>query len=86
MMKSIMMKNIEIMISDKEDNIIKKKLIHLEIVIKINLELMGGSEFVFDYVQLLYYKCHKIGLNHDGLYVNSLDWIKNKKSKSKYQH
>ena len=47
---------------------------------------MGGSEFVFDYVQLLYYNCHKIGLNHDGLYVNSLDWIKNKKSKSKYQH
>ena len=47
---------------------------------------MGGSEFVFDYVQLLYYKCHKIGLNHDELYVNSLDWIKNKKSKSKYQH
>ena len=25
-----------------------------------NLESMKGSEFVFDYVQLLYYKCHKI--------------------------
>ena len=24
-----------------------------------NLESMKGSEFVFDYVQLLYYKCHK---------------------------
>ena len=27
-----------------------------------NLALMKGTEFVFDYVQLLYYKCHKI--NH----------------------
>ena len=55
-------------------------MIHLEIVIKINLELMGGSEFVFDYVQLLYYKCHKINLNLGGLYIDSLDWIKNKKA------
>ena len=40
---------------------------------------MEGSEFVFDYVQLLYYKCHKIDPNHRGLYVDSPDWIKNKK-------
>ena len=39
---------------------------------------MEGSEFVFDYVQLLYYKCHKIDPNHGGLYVDSPDWIKNK--------
>ena len=25
---------------------------------------MGGSDFVFDCVQLLYNKCHKINLNH----------------------
>ena len=55
-------------------------MIHLEIGIKINLELMGRSEFVFDYVQLLYYKCHKINLNLGGLYIDSLDWIKNKKA------
>ena len=34
---------------------------------------MKCSEFVFDYVHLLYYKCHKINLNHG-------DWIKNKKA------
>ena len=28
-----------------------------------NLESMRGSEFIFDYVYLLYYKCHKIKLN-----------------------
>ena len=41
---------------------------------------MGGSEFVSDYVHLLYYKCHKINLNRGGLYMDSPDWIKNKKA------
>ena len=43
-----------------------------------NLEkLMNGIKFVFDYVYLLYYKCHKInpycGVSHD-------DWKKNEKN------
>ena len=41
---------------------------------------MRGSEFVFDYVQLLYYKCHKINLNCGGSYIDSPNWIKNKKA------
>ena len=41
---------------------------------------MRGSEFVFDYVQLLYYKCHKIKLNCGGSYIDYPDWIKNKKA------
>ena len=45
-----------------------------------NLELMKGSEFVFYYVQLLCYKCHKINLNCGGSYIDSHDWIKNKKA------
>ena len=40
---------------------------------------MGDSEFVFDYVNLLYYKCYKINLNRGGSYIDSPDWIKNKK-------
>ena len=40
---------------------------------------MRGSKFVFDYVQLLYYKCHKINLNHEGSKIDSPDWIKDKK-------
>ena len=40
---------------------------------------MKGSEFVFDYVQLLYYKSYKINPNCGGSYVDSLDW-KNKKA------
>ena len=38
-----------------------------------------GSEFVFNYVHLLYYKCHKINQNPGGSYIDSPDWIKNKK-------
>ena len=39
---------------------------------------MKGSEFVFDYVQLLFYKCHKINRNCSGSYIDSPDWIKEK--------
>ena len=35
-----------------------------------NLELMKGSEFVFNYVQLLHYKCHKINPSNDGSYID----------------
>ena len=40
---------------------------------------MKSNEFVFDYVYLLYYKCHKINPKCGGSYIDSLDWIKNKK-------
>ena len=41
---------------------------------------MKGSECVFDYVHLLYYNCHKINPNCGGSYVDSPNWIKNKKA------
>ena len=41
---------------------------------------MKGSEFVFSYVHLLYYKCHKIHLNRHGSYIDSPDWTKKKKA------
>ena len=40
---------------------------------------MKGSEFVFNYSHLIYYKCHKINPNHSDSNVDSPDWIKNKK-------
>ena len=43
---------------------------------------MKDSEFVFDYVHLLYYKCHKINSNRAGSHIDSPGWIKkNKKTK-----
>ena len=41
---------------------------------------MRESEFIFDYFQLVYYKCHKINLNRGGSYIDSPEWIKNKKA------
>ena len=41
---------------------------------------MKGSRFVFDYVQLLYYKCHEIKPNHGGSYIDTPDQIKKKKA------
>ena len=40
---------------------------------------MKGSNIVFEYVHLLYYKCHKINLNRGGSYIDSPDWMKSKK-------
>ena len=41
---------------------------------------MKGSEFVFAYVQLLHYEWHKTNFNCCGSYIDSPDWIKNKKA------
>ena len=38
---------------------------------------MRGSE---RYVNLLYYRCYKINPNRGGLYIDSPDWIINKKA------
>ena len=41
---------------------------------------MKGKKILFDYVHLLYYKCHRINPNHDRSYIDSFDWIKTKKA------
>ena len=41
---------------------------------------MKDGEFVFYYVHLLYYKCHKINPDYSGSYIDSPDWRKNKKA------
>ena len=43
-------------------------------------ESMKGSDFVFDSVNLLLYKLHKISLNRGGSYIDSSEWLKNKKA------
>ena len=49
--------NIEIMMGSETDDIIE--------------ELFGGSEFIFDNVDLLYYKFHKVSLNCGGTNMDS---------------
>ena len=51
--------NIKIMINDGADEVTKKLFYSLKDRYQNNLESKKCSEFVFDYVHLLYYKCHK---------------------------
>ena len=43
-------------------------------------ESMRGSEFIRDCVALLYYHLQKIGLKRGGSYIDSPEWLKNKKA------
>ena len=72
--------SIEIMMNDKADEIIEEIFHSLKSRYQSNLESTKGSGFVLDYLQLLWYKCHKINSNYSGLLIGSPDWIKNKKT------
>ena len=64
------------MINDIADEVIKVLFNSLKSRYQNNLELMKGSEFVFDYIHLLYYK---VNPNRCGSYIDYPDWIKIKK-------
>ena len=56
--------NTECMIYDNTDEVIEERFESLLNRYQIGLEtLMRGSDFIFDLVHLLYYKCHKINPN-----------------------
>ena len=58
---------IEIMINDKSNEIIEELFQSLLSRYQIGLETsIGGSDFIFDFAHLLYYKCHKIDLKYGG--------------------
>ena len=42
-------------------------------------ENMRGSDFAFDGVNLLYYDFNKISINRGGSYIDSPNWLKNKR-------
>ena len=47
-----------------------------------NLEIsMRGNDFIFDSVQLMCYKCHKVTFRCGGSYIDSPGWIKQKKQR-----
>ena len=68
------------MINDEADEVMKEPFDSLKSRYQNNLESTKGSESVFDYIHLLYYKCHKINPNCGGSYIDSSDWIKSKKT------
>ena len=65
------------MINNEADEVVKELFDSLKNRYQNDLKSKKGSD---DYVQLLYYKCHKINPNCGGSYIDSPDWIKNKKA------
>ena len=73
--------NIEIIIGNETDEITEELFEYLLQKHQKGLEKsIKGSKLVFDSVDLLYYKFHKISLNRGGSYIDSPKWLKNKKS------
>ena len=61
------------MINDEAYEVIEDLFDSLKNRYQNNLESMKGSEFVFEYVHLLYYKCHKINPNRGQSYIDCPD-------------
>ena len=73
--------NIEIVMGNETDEIIKELFKFFLHKYQVGLEeWMKGSDFVFDIVDILLYKLHKISLNRGGSYIDSPEWLKNKKA------
>ena len=73
--------NIEIMISDDNDDIVEELFRSFLQKCEENLQnKMRGSDFEFDVVNFLYYDFNKISLNRGGSYIDSPEWLKDKKS------
>ena len=78
--------NIEIMINDKLDEVIKELFGLLKNRFANKLELMKSSKFVFDYIHLVYFECHKINPNRRGSYIDPSDWIKKPQKNNNKSH
>ena len=73
--------NIEIMMGSETDEIIEELFKSLLQKYQEVLEKSTkGGEFIFDNVDVLYYNLNKINLNRGRSYIDSLEWLKNKKA------
>ena len=73
--------NLLIFIGYETNNIIKELFKSLLDKYQESLKTkMKKSNLVFDTVDALYYKLHKISLNRGGSYNDSPEWVKNKKA------
>ena len=73
--------NVEIMMGSETDEIIEDLFKSLLQRYQERLEEpMRGSEFIFDGVDALYYDLNKVSLSRGGSYLDSSEWVKNKKA------
>ena len=73
--------NIETMMSTETEQVVKELFESLLKRYKKGLEeSMDGSHFIFDGVNALYYKLNKVTLSRGRSYIDSTEWLKNKKA------
>ena len=73
--------NEEIMEGSDTDEVIKSLFESFLKIYDLNLQdKMKGSDFAFDGVDSLYYDFNKTSINRGGSYIDSPQWLKNKKS------
>ena len=73
--------NIEIIFGDNNDDIIEQLFESLLQKYEENLQnKMRRSEFEFDGINFLYYDFNKTSINRGGSYINSPEWLKDKKT------
>ena len=76
--------NIEFKLYDNANEVVNELLESLLSRYRIGLETsMRESDFIFDSVQLLYFKCHKINFKRGGSYIDFLHWNEKEKSSNK---
>ena len=74
--------NIEITMGSETDEITKELFKYILQRYQEGLEeSMKESEPIFDSVDVLYYDLNKASLNRGGSYIDSLEWLKNKKAR-----
>ena len=73
--------NIEIMMGSETNEITEKLFKSLQQRYQKELEeSMNGSEFIFDSVDALYYDLNTVSLSRGRSYIDSPEWLKNKKA------
>ena len=64
---------------DKNRNLSVGEYLLIKISRKLET-LMRKTDFIFDSVELMFYKCHEVNFRRGGSYTDSPDWIKKKKA------
>ena len=76
--------NIEVTPYDNANEMVDELFESLLLRYHIGLETsIRGSNFIFDSVQLLHYKCHKINFKRGCSYIDSAEWTKKSNNKPK---
>ena len=76
----ILSDNVSIFQGENTNDIIKKKKKYFLNNYQKELKIIKGSDFVFESVDLLDYKLHRVRLKRGGSYIKSPNWLENKKA------